>query len=157
MPDWISHILIALIIVELFNIKPRSLVVLGSILPDFFFKSSILGAFFTIPISEIYWGLLPLHLPIGTFLFTLVIASLFRFNYPLTILLITIGWTTHYASDALFKNFIINPQAMLLFPFSWRPFGFNILWSNEYYIILIITILVYTTIKLFKVRLTKAI
>ena len=157
MPDWISHILIALIVVQLFNLKPKSLVVLGAVLPDFFFKLSILGAFISIPVSEIYWGLLPMHIPLGTFLFTLIIAPLFKFDYLKTILLITMGVVTHYASDALFKNFIINPQAMLLFPLSWKPFGFNLLWSNEYYLVLMIVILIYLVIKLFKIRLTKAI
>jgi len=56
MPDWISHILIALIIVELFNLKLKSLVLLGSILPDFFFKISTLGLFFNIPTTDIYWS-----------------------------------------------------------------------------------------------------
>src|SRR3989344_5938182 len=116
MPDWISHILIALIIVELFNLKLKSLVLLGSILPDFFFKISTLGLFFYIP----------------------------------TILLITIGWVTHFASDILFKTFLINTQAMLLFPFSWRSFNLNLLWGEKYYIILIITLIVYILVRLLK-------
>lgn len=157
MPDWISHILIGLIIAELFKIKPRSLVVLGSILPDFFFKISTLGTFMKIPATEIYWGLLPIHIPLGTFFFTLIVSSLFRYDYFKSILLITIGWITHYFSDAFFRSFIINPQAMLLFPFSWEQFSFGLLWSNEYYIILGIIILLYLIVKTLKINSTKVI
>ncbi len=157
MPDWISHILIALIIAELFNLKPKSLVVVGAILPDFFFKITTLGIFISIPVTEIYWSLLPFHIPLGSLFFTLIITPLFRFNYFTTLLLIAVGFITHYASDAFFKSFLINPQAMLFWPFSWKQFSLNLLWSNQYYIILIITLVIYILIKIFKINLTKVI
>ena len=150
MQDWISHILIALIIVELFNLKLKSLVLLGSILPDFFFKISTLGLFFNIPTIDIYWILLPIHQPLGALFLTFIVMILFRFDYISTILLITIGWVTHFASDILFKTFLINTQAMLLFPFSWRSFNLNLLWGEKYYIILIITLIVYILVRLLK-------
>ena len=157
MPDWISHILIALIIVELFNIKYKGLVALGSVLPDFFFKIATLGTFIKIPSTEIYWILLPIHIPLGTLFLTLIIASFFRFDYFKTVLFITVGWITHFASDSLFRSLLINPQAMLLFPFSWNMFSFSLLWSDEYYIILIIAMILYLTVKLSKPKLTKVI
>ena len=152
MPDWVSHILIALIIVELFNIKPKSLVLFGALLPDFFFKTTTIGNFIDIPVGEFYWILLPIHIPLGSFLFTLIIAQLFRFNYVKTIILISIGWITHYASDALFRLFLVNPQAMLFFPFSWKMFSFELLWMEQFYMVLIITLIVYIIIKLVKYR-----
>jgi len=87
----------------------------------------------------------------------LIIASFFRFDYFKTVLFITVGWITHFASDSLFRSLLINPQAMLLFPFSWNMFSFSLLWSDEYYIILIIAMILYLTVKLSKLKLTKVI
>tara|TARA_Y100000310_G_scaffold343159_1_gene449523 strand:- start:39160 stop:39624 length:465 start_codon:yes stop_codon:yes gene_type:complete len=150
MPDWVSHILIGLIIAEIFNLKPKSLVVLGALLPDFLFKIAALGVFINIPVTELYWTLLPIHLPLGTLFVTLIISTFFRFNYTKTIILISIGTVTHYSSDALFKSFLINPQTMLFFPLSWRMFSFDLLWANQFFIVLIISILVYGIVKIIK-------
>ena len=75
-----SHILIALIISELFNIKKKSLVVLGALMPDFFVKIVVLVNFFKLPYDILYWFFYPLHTPIGCILITLLVVPFFRYN-----------------------------------------------------------------------------
>lgn len=150
MPDWLSHLFIGLIICSLFNLKPKSLVLLGSLLPDFLFKITTIGFFIKIPTSFIYWFFAPMHTPIGSFLMALAITPLFRFKYKKTLLFISIGLVTHFAADSLVKFFLKCSQLILLFPFSWKSFSLPLIWADQYYMILFASIFIYGLIILIK-------
>jgi len=137
MPDWISHMLIGLILAKMFNLKRKSLVVLGALLPDFIIKISTLGFFVDMPLS-LYWFLVPGHLPIGLILITIFITPFFLTRFKATFTLITIGWMSHVLADLSTRFFMNNPQGMLLFPLSWRMFSYQLIWPEEYYIAIII-------------------
>ena len=113
MPDLITHVLIGLIICELFNIRRKSLVILGSVLPDLVLKLSLLGFFIDIPMKEIKWLLIPFHTPIGLILVATIIILFFRGDYILNFLFISLGWALHLAADLTNKEVFINQ--MLLF------------------------------------------
>ena len=112
MPDWISHILLALIICEIFNIRKKSLVILGSLLPDVLFKIQLIGNIIDIPQYEIYWLLAPLHTPIGCLLATFLIIFLFKYPKKKTFLLVTFGWISHLLIDMVTK-FLFLGQTIL--------------------------------------------
>ena len=91
MPDLITHVLIGLIICELFNIRRKSLVILGSVLPDLVLKISLLSFFIDFPMKEIKWLLIPFHTPVGLILLTIIIILFFRGEYFLNFLPISLG------------------------------------------------------------------
>lgn len=151
MPDWLSHILIALIIVELFNIKYKSLVVLGSLLPDLVTKFHLINIFRVFPQGLLDPFFVIFHTPIMVFLLALIIAPFFRLNQKLVIGLISLGWITHILSDLTNKHLLFG-QSFLLFPFSWRQFEIGLFWPDQYYLVLIPLLIVYLVIKLIKFR-----
>lgn len=151
MPDLITHVLIGLIVCELFNIRRKSLVVLGSVLPDLILKTSLLGFFIDLPMKEMKWLLIPFHTTIGLILVTIIIILFFRGEYILNFLLISLGWALHLAADLTNKELFIN-QLLLLYPFSWKSYELNIFWSNQYWYPMIISLVVYLLIILIKRR-----
>ena len=122
MPDWISHILIVLIIAQVFNVKQKSLLVLGALLPDILGKLKLLNYFFesTPPIIKMLsaYG----HSVIVSLLVAGLIALFFLYPYFKTFSLIGIGVITHFLSDGLFKSFTYNGYLPILY--DWRSFQF---------------------------------
>ena len=147
MPDLVSHVLIALIICELFSIKPKSLVILGAILPDITQKFYLVHLF--IPTSDSpYWLLLPFHTPIGQILLSFIIIQLFRFDRKKAFIYLTIGWSSHIFADMFSRHFLLGQ--LLLFPLSWKSFEFGLMWFEQYYIILAVLIVIYLSTKMLK-------
>lgn len=155
MPDLITHVLIGLIVCELFNIKRKSLIILGSVLPDLVLKLSLLGFFIDIPMKEIKWLLIPFHTPSGLILVTIILILFFRVNhrnyveYAKNFLFISLGWMLHLAADLTNKEVFIN-QMLLFYPFSWKSYELNIFWSNQYWYLLIISLIIYVAILFIK-------
>ena len=83
MPDWLSHILIGLIIAELLNINKKGLIVLGSLLPDFFAKFYLLSFFFPVPDSLLFISKL-YHSPIIGLVLPALIVPLFNYDWKKT-------------------------------------------------------------------------
>ena len=150
MPDWISHVMLALIITEVGKIKKKGLVVLGALLPDFLVKINVFSTFTNFSFTEIDWFLAPLHLPIGTFLSIFIIAPLFKEEYNRVVSLIGLGALSHYIADATIKTLLTHNQSMLLFPFSWEIFQLNLLWANQWYIFMFTSVLIYILLKVKK-------
>ena len=147
MPDWISHVLIGLILCEILDLRPKSLVLLGTLLPDLILKSELLQIFFPLG-DRLYWVFMPLHTPIGLLLMSLLILPLFDYDRKKSFLLITLGWISHLLSDMLTKHFLIGE--FLLFPFSWKTFGFGMIWPEEFYMILLPLIIIYAAVLVVK-------
>ena len=144
MPDWISHILIGLIIAEVFKIKKKSLIVLGSLLPDFIVKINLLSAFFHVNDNLLFVTRL-YHSPIMAFIIPALVTPLFKFDYKKTYLYIAAGFAAHLLADSITRHF---NDGMLLYPFSHSFFSFNILWPEQYWIALAILAAVYAAIRL---------
>ncbi len=149
MPDWIAHIIIGLIVAELFNIKKKSLVVLGSVLPDILVKLELLSIFFPIDKYAITWIFNPLHTPLGIVLFSLLLLPLFDFDKPKAYFLLFIGWSSHLIADLVNKHILLG-QNLLLFPFSWENFELGLVWPDQYYIILLPLTIIYSAILIHK-------
>lgn len=149
MPDWITHILIGLIIAEIFNIKKKSLIVVGSILPDILVKLELLSVLFPVDKYAITWLFNPLHTPLGIVLFSLLLVPLFNFDRYKTYFLLFIGWASHLLSDLINKHVLLG-QNLLLFPFSWKNFEIGLIWPDEYYILLVPLAILYSAIVIHK-------
>ena len=142
MPDWISHILIALIIGHLFSVKKKSLLVLGAVLPDIMGKAKMLnsifgGVFPDVTVLSNYGHSLAAALAASFF-----VALFFLYPYLKTGFLIAVGSISHLLSDGTTKDFMFSGP-------------FPILWHDQYYIILIITLITYLTLKKFDIRIIK--
>lgn len=149
MPDWISHILIGLIICELFNIKKKSLVLLGALLPDLLIKIKALSLLGLVSEGKILWALLPFHAPAGCLLLTVLILPLFKFDKVKAFSLISIGWASHILAD-ITNWHIMYTSMYVLMPFSWANIELKWLWPDQYYIILAITTVSYVLVKVIK-------
>lgn len=146
MPDWITHILIGLIVAELFNIKKKSLVVLGSLLPDFISKIYLLSFFFPLNDKLLFVTTL-YHSPIMGLVIPGIITLLFKYDWKQTYFYIMIGFMLHLFADSFTGGY---DGGVLLYPFSYGFFSFNIFWANQFWMILIGAIVVYSVIKLVK-------
>lgn len=147
MPDWLTHIVLAAVAVELFSIRNKSLVFLGALLPDLLPKLVLLRLI--IPIPELNYTLLSaFHTPFVLFLVTLLIAPLFRYRYRAVVALITLGALTHFLSDALLRHF--SGGVALLYPLSLKHYTLNLVWPEQSYLILLPALLIYGLIHFIK-------
>lgn len=154
MPDWISHILLGLIICEIFNVRKKSLVLVGAVLPDVILKLYTVSVILPINLESFYWILYPLHTIAGIFLFGILIAGLFRYDRKKTFLFILAGALSHIMLDLTTKPLEYNIQALVLFPFSWKAHDLGLFYSEQYWIIALILFLAYA-ITLFIKRYSK--
>lgn len=116
---------------------------LGSILPDTY-KITTLFSLMGIKLENL---LLPLHLPIGSILFAIII-SLFFEERKTALIFLSLGIFSHYILDLLLE--MNNNGMYLLFPFNWNQWQFNLISNTDYTITLIAVIgavLVYFTSK----------
>ena len=150
MPDWLSHIIIGLIFAELFNINKKGLVVLGSLLPDFIVKINLLPAFFHVNGSLIFIAWL-YHSPVMGIIIPGLIAPLFKYNWRKTYLFIALGFMLHLVADSFTKHY---NDGILLSPFSNGFFSFDVFWPEQYWVITIASLAVYSIIKLVKYRIS---
>lgn len=146
MPDLLSHLIIGLILAELFNIKKRSLVVLGAIIPDILSKIHLIFFYFGIPplVSSISF-----HTPFMAFLISILIASLFKYNKLKIILFFNIGSISHFLSDLTIKHFTIQ-GSRLFFPLSNTNYTLNLVWPEQSIFILIGSLMLYLLIRTIK-------
>ena len=127
MPDWMSHLLIGLILAELFNIRKKSLVVLGALAPDVVAKLQLIYFYFPIPPLVSF---VAFHTPIMWLLLSILIAPLFRHNKFKTILFINIGATSHFLSDLTMRHFTVV-GTRLFYPFTGDNFPINLIWPEQ--------------------------
>ncbi len=140
MPDWVTHIIIALLFAEAFGIRKKSIVLLGSILPDILPKLVLLKLMLPIPDWN-YVGLGAMHTPFVFFLFTMVIAPLFRERFWCIIFWLNLGAVSHFAADALLRHFAAGVH--LLYPISLKHYTLNLVWPDDSLLILIPALIMY--------------
>ena len=148
MPDLVSHAIIGLLLCELLNIKPKSLVVLGALLPDLLSKFELLHLFFPFG-DRLYWILMPLHTPIGLILATFLVIHFFNYNKKRSYILITLGWVSHILADWMINRHLYI-GSFLWFPFSWKTSEIGIAWPEEFYLVLIPLVAIYLLIRFLK-------
>tara|TARA_Y100000310_G_scaffold196876_1_gene196965 strand:- start:5755 stop:6225 length:471 start_codon:yes stop_codon:yes gene_type:complete len=146
MPDWLSHLLIALIIAEVFGIKKKSLVVFGALAPDILPKIQLLFFYFELPpvVSFINF-----HTPFMMLLSGIIIAPLFRYDKFKTFLFFSIGAASHFLSDLTMKHFTIM-GTRLLYPISTANYTLNWIWPEQSIYILIASLIIYLSIRIVK-------
>ena len=148
MPDWVSHLLIGLIFAELFNIRMKSLVLLGSLLPDFLVKVYLLNYFFYVGPNIIFVTQL-YHSPIMGLIIPALMIPLFKYDWKKTYLCIMAGFMLHLLADSFTKQFY---DGILLYPFSNSFFSFNMVWADHYWAFMVPLIVVYAGIRIYKKR-----
>ncbi len=149
MPDWFTHVLIGLIIAEVFNVRKKSLILIGAIIPDILPKLVLLRLF--TPIPEVsYAAFKAFHTPFVIFLAILLIAPLFRYDYKKVVALISIGALSHLLADAALRHFAGGVR--LLYPLSMTKYSFGLFWPNESFIIMVPLFAIYCVIMARKYR-----
>lgn len=146
MPDLLSHLIIGLILAEVFNIKKKSLVVLGALLPDLFAKFDLI--FFYTGIEKIF-TFASFHTPIMFFLLSILIAVLFRYSRLKTILFLNIGSMSHFLSDLTIKHFS-GAGIRIFFPFSMKNYSLSLIWPEQSIYVLVISLFIYGAIRIYK-------
>ncbi|HLD72423.1 MAG TPA: metal-dependent hydrolase [Candidatus Nanoarchaeia archaeon] len=156
MPDWLTHLLIGLILIELIPLKKKgwkSLILLGTILPDILTKLLLVEKW--VPLPEGFSILTTFHKPFILILFILLVAPLFRSTYRIIVFALSLGTASHILSDFMLHHLDPASGIMLLYPFSLERFSLGWIWPEESYLIFIPLLLVYLGIILFKSLLKK--
>ncbi len=142
MPDLLSHLLVGLILCEFLKVKRKSLLLIGSLLPDLLGKLYVIGFVTKIPynLSDITYYF---HTPLMCTLAILLIIPLFKgknvfFSF-------FIGAMMHFGFDIFQQHFIGG--TLLGVPFFYRLYRFNLIWPGEYYYFLIPLFIIYIIIK----------
>ena len=148
MPDWLSHILIGLIAAELLNLDKKSLIVLGSLLPDFVVKIYLLSFFFPVNDTLLFVSAL-YHSPIMGFIIPGLLVPFFKYDWRKTYMFITLGFMLHLLADSFTGGY---GNGILLYPFSHGFFSFNLFWANQYWIILIGSLVAYIVVRFIKYK-----
>lgn len=147
MPDWVTHIAIALLILELYPVQKKSLVLVGAILPDLLPKLVLLRLLVPIPPFD-YHFLSAFHTPFVLLLVVMLMAPLFRYDYWKVVGWITVGTTSHFLSDALLQHFVGGVN--LFYPVLLKHYALNLVWPEQSYLILIPTAVLYLIVVLYK-------
>jgi membrane-bound metal-dependent hydrolase YbcI (DUF457 family) len=155
MPDWVSHVLIGLILCEVFNVKKKSLVVFGALLPDVRYLTLAATSFNFPPATVNYldWFVVVAHLPVGILFLTLFVASFFPYDYKKTVSLISLGWLSHFLADFTTRH--MNGGYSFLFPVTFQKYELDIFWTEEYYVILFSSFMLLLFVKLLKSKMFK--
>lgn len=146
MPDWISHILIGLVFAEIFRIKKKGLVVLGSLMPDFVAKVYLLSFFFHVNSNLLFVATL-YHSPVMGLIIPGLAVPFFKYNWKKTYLCLASGFMLHLFADSFTKYY---NNGILLYPFSTGFFSFNFLWVEQYWIVTLSSIVVYALVRVYK-------
>ncbi len=133
MPEWFTHVALGLLLAELFNVNRKSIVVVGAILPDILVKLTLVRLF--LPLPNIDYSILgALHVPFVFFLFTLVVAPLFRYHYGRIVLWLNLGAMSHFLSDALLRH-LAGGGVRLFYPLSLNYYTASVIWPEQSYLL----------------------
>ena len=141
MPDWITHILAAWILCTIlgfrykqFNPANTAICMVGALLPDVYKIIIPLGNM-GIHLENF---LMPIHLPIGSFILATVLVLFFK-ERKVVFSFLVLGFLTHYALDSLLIN--LNGGMYLFFPFSWAFWQFNLIPDDDFHVTVLAIVL----------------
>jgi len=117
MPDWISHLLAGLILAKILKVKKKSLILLGTLLPDLIFQSYHLNLFIRLP-ENTEWFIMLFHLPFALIIMSVVIPFFFKYSYWKSFMFLSVGWISHIILDMI--NLDTLSHCLLFLPFSWK-------------------------------------
>ena len=147
MPDLLSHLIIGLILAEIFNIRKKSLVALGAILPDVLAKFDLLIFYLGVPKIITFDSF---HTPFMFFLLSVLIAGLFRYDKVKAIASLNIGSMSEFLSDLMVRHFN-KTGVRLFFPFSLKNYSLAWVWPEQsLYVILPASLFVYLLVIVYK-------
>jgi len=156
MPNWLVHLAVAWIIVEIFNLRRyRTVFLLGSVLPDAKMFAMLLSP--VIGITNSYALALPVHTPFGTTLAAVFAAALFNEKFKKIFILLLLGSITHFALDATMYPYYGVGHYLLLYPFSWTQFGISMYYLTEYLTPVVVVLAVVGTLMRIKFNNSKEI
>ncbi len=125
MPDWITHAVAAYLLAAGLKTEKKSLVVLGGLLPDLLTKFTVFFSYILPP--DDLAGFEIFHTPFVMLLVSLAIAPIFAYEYKKSVALICAGAASHFLLDSL-----QGPAgSMFLWPVSWQPYAFKVIWSEN--------------------------
>ncbi len=127
-PDWISHILIGYIAINLLGIKNRKLVYIGVLLPDVFKVYIPISQIFGIESEIILNVFAPLHTVLGVLLTGLFVSSFFG-EWRRAYALVLLGAFSHFAADSLLYPW--GSDAIIFYPLWIGDPGTGIFWSGS--------------------------
>ena len=131
MPNWLVHLAVAWIIVEIFNLKKyRSVFLLGAVLPDAKTFAFAMTPF--IDITKAYALAMPIHTPVGTTLAAIFASALFNEKFKKIFILLLLGSAIHFALDITMYPYYGAGHYLLLYPFSWMQIGISQYYLTEY-------------------------
>lgn len=158
MPDWLTHLVIGLILIEIIlflNLSQKSwtkgwksLILLGTLLPDLLTKFLLVKKW--IPLPESFSVLTTFHSPLILVLFIFLLAPLFRYNYRIIVLALGLGTSSHILLDLMLHHLDPASGIMLFYPFSFERFSLGWIWPEQSYLILVPLLVVYLIIILDK-------
>ncbi|MBS3101584.1 metal-dependent hydrolase [Candidatus Woesearchaeota archaeon] len=148
MPDLMSHLIIGLILAELFNVKKKSIVILGALTPDLLSKMNLVYLYLKIPALVSF---VSFHTPFMSLLLSILITQLFNYDKTKIVLYFNLGSMSHYLSDLSIRHFT-EVGTRLFFPFTNKNYTLNLVWPNHSIYILIGSLIVYFIIILIKYK-----
>ena len=146
MPDLMSHLLIGLILAELFNIKKKSIVVMGALAPDLLAKIHLVYYYLGINPGILFSSF---HTPLMLFLVSLLLAPLFLYDSIKFLIAFNIGSVSEILSDLTMKHFTIS-GSRLFFPFSMKNYTLNWIWPEQSIYVLVALLTVYFALSAIK-------
>lgn len=147
MPDWLTHILIAIVVIELLSLRYeqakeyRFFVLFGSILPD-------IGNF-TILFGKSGERIKPffeaLHTPFGFLILAALIVYLTRKEWRKVIFyLVALGGMLHFIADMLIIT--LNGKIMVLYPLSLNKYSIGVFRQGEFIFLITAAIIALITL-----------
>jgi hypothetical protein len=116
-----------------FNSTNTLIVVIGALIPDLY-KIYLLGELIGINFTN---SLIPVHLPIGSFVIAGMISLLFK-DKKMIFLFLALGVITHFGLDLLLID--ITGGITLFYPFYWGQWQFQLVPADDFYISIITVI-----------------
>jgi hypothetical protein len=160
MPDILTHLLVTHLFVRVPNLfknkllqfyyDHRSLIYLGAILPDLVSKP------FQFISMSYYNFALPFHSPFCIILVCAIISQfLYIKNRNVSFIVLLSFSMLHILVDSFKKG--VNPGYQVLFPFSLKRYGFSLISSEMFMIILVVLVILVILIELYMLVRIKAI
>ncbi|GEM_PF-3537421 len=148
MADFLTHVLLAWVAVELISIKYpwamkyRVLVLVGAVLPDIGNFAVFMGE---TGANELYYLFMPLHSIAGSMLLVGILTMVFKAKFRKKVfLLLTAGAATHLAADYLI--IFLDGKVPLLFPFTFEKVGYGLFLQAGHGFLVVATLAVIVTV-----------
>jgi membrane-bound metal-dependent hydrolase YbcI (DUF457 family) len=147
MASLLAHIGLGLIVALILRTNKKSLVLFGSILPDIKIFLYALATP-TLGLTAANELIIPIHSPLGGLLLAVFFSSLLpKERFREAMLLMVAGLCCHFILDASIYPFSGIEHYLLLYPFSWTPYGLEASEAVNIFTLLCLPLLLYFILK----------